>query len=63
MEIKSINPKLKQAEIARELKLPSSASQLYRRGINMFSPYRLPPSSNTHTRKQKTSNHSEHELK
>ena len=29
----------------------------------MLSPYRLPPSSNTLTRKQKTSNHSERDLK
>ena len=28
----------------------------------MFSPYRIPP-SNAHTRKQKTSNHTEHDLK
>ena len=60
VEIKSINPKLKQSEIAKELKISSSTIQ-YRRGINMLkfgiNKYRIPPSSNTnHTRKQKTPN-------
>ena len=63
MEIKSINPKLKQSEIARELKLSFSTLQRYRREMIMLSPYRTPPSSNTHTRKQKTSNQTEHDLK
>ena len=57
MEIKSINPKLKQSEIAKELIISSSTKQRYRRKMNMLSPYRIPPSSNTnHTRKQKTPN-------
>ena len=57
MEIKSINPKIKQPEIAKELKISSSTKQRYRREINTLSPYRMPPSSNTnHTRKQKTPN-------
>ena len=55
----SNNPKMKQSEIARELKLSSSTIQRYRREINMLSRYRIPPSSNAHTRKQRTSNHSE----
>ena len=63
MEIKSANPKLKQSEISTELKISSSTLQRYRRELNMLSPYSLPPSSKTHLRKQKTSNHSEHVLK
>ena len=63
MEIKATNPKSKQSGKTRELKVSSSTLQRYRRKINMLSPYRIPPSSNTHTRKQKTSNHSMHELK
>ena len=62
MEIKSINQKLKQSELARELKISASTLQRYKREINMFSPYRRPPALNTHTRKQKTSNHTEHDL-
>ena len=56
MEIKSGNPKLKQSEIARVLKISSSTIQRYRRELGMLSQNRLPPSSKTHTRKQKTSN-------
>ena len=56
-EIKSINPKTKQSEIAKLLELSSSTIQRYRRGINMLSPYRIPPSSKNYlTGKQKTSN-------
>ena len=36
MEIKSINPKIKQSEIARELKISSSTLQRYRRELNAF---------------------------
>ena len=63
MTIKSINPKLKQSEIARDLKISSSTLQRYRRETNLLSPYRIPTKSNTHTRKQKTSNHTEHDRK
>ena len=57
MEIMSINPKLKQSEIAKELKLSNFTIQRYRRKIIMLSPYRVSPSSSTnHTRKQKTPN-------
>ena len=63
MEMKSINPKLKQSEIVRVLKISSSTLQWYRREINMLSPYRTPSSSNNHTRKQKNSDHTEHDLK
>ena len=62
MEIKSNNPKLKQSEIAKELKISSCTIQRYRREIKMLSSYRMPLSSITHTRKQKTSNHTEHDL-
>ena len=57
MEIKSINPKLKQSEIARGLKISSSTLQRNRREMNMLSPYRIPSSSSTsHKRESKTSN-------
>ena len=56
MEIKSNNPRLKQSEIANLLDLSSSTVQGYRREINMLSPYRIPPSSKTNQRKQKTPN-------
>ena len=59
MEIKSINSKLKQSEIPGELKISSSTLQRYKREISMLSPYRIPPTSNTHKRKQRT----EHDLK
>ena len=36
MEIKSVNPKLKQSEIARELKISSSTLQRYRRNKYVF---------------------------
>ena len=64
IEIKCFNPKLEQSEIARELKLSLSTLQRDRREINILLPYRIPRSSNTtHTRKQKSSNHTEHDLK
>ena len=50
MEIKSNNLNLKQSEIAKELKMSCSTLQRFRREINMLSPHRIPPSSNTHTR-------------
>ena len=63
IKIKPINPKLKQSEIARELKISSSTLKRYRREINMLSSDRIPPSLNAHTRKQKTPNHTKHDLK
>ena len=63
MEIKSINPKLTQSGIAEELKLASSTIQQYRREVKVLLSHRIPQSSNTLTRKQKTSNYTEHELK
>ena len=56
MEIKSNNPKLKESEIAKLLELSSSTIQRYKREITMLSPYRIPPSSKTNQRKQKTPN-------
>ena len=53
MEIKSTKPQLQQSEIGRALKIPSSTLQQYKREIIMLSPYKIPPSSNTNTRKQK----------
>ena len=63
MEIKSINPNITQSEIAKELAISTSTLQRYRRKTYMPSPYRILQSSNTNTRKQKTSNHTEHDLK
>ena len=65
-ETKSVNPKLKQSEIPKELPKSISTLQRCRRERNMHSPYRILQSSNTNTRKQKTSNHIEttsHDLK
>ena len=63
METQSIFPKLKQSGIANELAISTSTLQRYRREMNMFSPCRIPTSSsNTNTIKQKTSNHTEHDL-
>ena len=63
MEIKSINQKLKQSEEARETKISSSTLQRYRRELNMLSPYKIPPSSQTQTGKQKLSNLTDPDLK
>ena len=59
IEIKSINPELKQSELAKKLAISTSTLQRYRRVINMHSPYGILQSSNTHTKKQKASNHTE----
>ena len=63
IEIKSISSKLNESEIAKDLAKSTSTLQRYRREVNMLSINRRPLSSNTNTRKQKTSNHSEHDLK
>ena len=55
--------KLKESEKTRKLKISYSALHRHRREISMFSPYRVPPSTNTHTRNENTSNHTEHNLK
>ena len=54
METKSVNPKIKQNQIAEELTYPNSTLQRYRNDINMFSPYGIPP-NNTNKRRQKSS--------
>ena len=51
MEIKSLNPNLKQNQIAKELGFSSSTLQRYRQDINMLSDSRIPP--NSQKRKQK----------
>ena len=55
LEIKSINPKLKQSGIAKELKISTCTIQRHGREMNMLSPYRISPNTN-YTRKQKISN-------
>ena len=54
MDFRSINPKLKQSEMARELRISPSTLQRYRREINRLSPYRKP---NTYTEKRISPNH------
>ena len=44
-EINSLNPKLRQNQIAKELGCSSSTLQRCRQHINMLSPYRSPPNS------------------
>ena len=43
MNIKYLNPKLKQAEIASQLNMSTSTIQRQRNVINMLSPYRINP--------------------
>ena len=54
MEIKSINPKVKQSEIAKELGCSSCTLQRYRIDKKLLSPYRIP--TNSYKRKRKFSN-------
>ena len=53
MKIKSINPKLRQDQIAKDLSCSSSTLQRYRQGKEMSSPHRKP--LNTHKGRQKIS--------
>ena len=53
-EIKSVNPKLKQSQLAKDLGYPSSTIQRYKNDIKMLSLYRIPPDSQK--RRQKISN-------
>ena len=46
MEIKSVNPRLRQDQSAKELGCSGSTLQRYSQDINMFSLYRVPPSTN-----------------
>ena len=57
--MKSVNAKVIQDQIAKDLGCSSSTLQRYRQDINMLSPYRIPP--NSHKRKQYISNR-EHDL-
>ena len=59
MEIKSMNPKSTQKELAKELRLSTSSLQRYRQDKNLPSPYGVP--SNSHKRKQRILNR-EHDL-
>ena len=45
MNIKYLNPKLKQAEIASQLNMSTSSIQRQRNDINMLSPYRINPNN------------------
>ena len=50
MEIKSVNARLRQDQIAKEIGCSGSTLQRYRQDINMLSPYSIPP--NSHKRKK-----------
>ena len=54
LDIKPVNPKLRQDQIAKELGFSRSTSQRYRNDINMLSPYKIP--INSHKRRQKILN-------
>ena len=54
IEIKPLNPKLKQDQTPIELGFSSSTSQKCRNHIKMLPPYRISP--NSHKRRQKISN-------
>ena len=54
MEIKAVNPRLKQNQTAKELGCSSSTLQRYRNDLKMPSSHRIPP--NSHKRKQNVSN-------
>ena len=51
---KSMNPRLRQDQLAKELGCSGSTLQRYRQDINLLSAYKIPPNSNK--RKQKLSN-------
>ena len=53
MEVKFLNPKLRQDRLANALGCPNSTLQRNRHDINMLSPFKNP--SNTHRRTQNTS--------
>ena len=60
METKSVNPNLKQSEIAKELGCSNSTFRRYRQDIIMLSTYRIPPKS---FRKNEKISNREHHLK
>ena len=45
MNVKYQNPKMKQSEIATQLKISTSSTQRQRNEINMNSPYRITPNN------------------
>ena len=45
MNIKYLNPKLKQSEIASQLNMSLSTTQRHRNDINMLSPYKVNPNN------------------
>ena len=55
MEIKSVNPNIRQDQLAKKLGCSSSSLQRHRNDKNKLSPYRISP-NNTHKRRQKISN-------
>ena len=55
-EIKLINPRIKQFQIAKLLESSCSTRQRNRKKINMLSPYRILPPSKPNQRKQETPN-------
>ena len=64
MEIKSVNPRLRQDQIAKELDCSSSTLQRYRNDLNMPPPYRTPPNSNKGRQEASIDHtHREHDLK
>ena len=57
MRVKYEKPKMKQSDIANNLRLSSSTLERYRNDINMLSPYRINPNTtNTRTKKVKNTN-------
>ena len=46
MNIKYLNPKMKQSEIANQLNMSTSTIQRQRNDTNMLSPYRINPNNN-----------------
>ena len=54
MGINSINPKLKQHQLAKEIDFSSLTLKRYRNDINMLSPKKIPP--NSYKKMQKNSN-------
>ena len=57
MEINSVNPKLRQDQIAKKLGCSNCTLQRYRNDINMPSPYRIQPNSNKKKQKISTREH------
>ena len=53
IEIKCVNPKLRQDQIAKKIGCSKCTLRRYAKDVNMLSPYRTPPKN--HNRKQKIS--------